>query len=79
LISLTRGFMYAGAKRVVSSLWQADDESTAELMGHFYRHMLKERMTPAAALRAAQIDLWKQSPGRSPYYWGAFIIQGEWR
>lgn len=79
LMSLTRGFMYAGAKRIVSSLWQVDDESTAELMGHFYRHMLKERMTPAAALRAAQIDLWKEAPDRSPYYWGAFIIQGEWR
>ncbi|MDQ1637974.1 MAG: hypothetical protein QOF62_1313 [Pyrinomonadaceae bacterium] len=79
LIGLTRGFMYAGATRVVSSLWQADDASTAELMGRFYRHMLKERMTAAAALRAAQIDLWKQAPDRSPYFWGAFIIQGEWR
>jgi CHAT domain-containing protein/tetratricopeptide (TPR) repeat protein len=79
LIGLTRGFMYAGATRVVSSLWQADDASTAELMGRFYRHMLKERMTPAAALRSAQIDLWKELPDRSPYFWGAFIIQGEWR
>lgn len=79
LISLTRGFMYAGAKTVVSSLWQVDDESTAELMASFYRHMIKDRMKAAAALQAAQSDLWRQAPDRAPYYWGAFIIQGEWR
>ena len=42
LIGLTRGFMYAGAQRVVSSLWKVDDEATAELMGRFYEKMLKE-------------------------------------
>ena len=50
LFGLTRGFMYAGARRVVASLWQVDDESTAELMKRFYRAMLKEHRRPADAL-----------------------------
>lgn len=79
LLSLTRGFIYAGSRRVVSSLWKADDQATAELMRHFYRHMYKDKIAPSSALRAAQIDLWKESPSKSPYYWGAFIFQGEWR
>ena len=79
LVGLTRGFMYAGSPRIISSLWQADDEATAELMNLFYRYLLKEHRTSAAALRQAQIDLWKQSPGRSPYYWAAFVLHGEWQ
>ena len=79
LMSLTRGFMYAGSKRVVSSLWEVDDELTAKLMERFYWYMLEKKMKPAAALRAAQIDLRKESPDHSPYFWAAFTIQGEWR
>jgi CHAT domain-containing protein/Tfp pilus assembly protein PilF len=77
LVGLTRGFMYAGARRVVASLWSVDDQATAELMIRFYNGMLKKKMRPAAALRAAQIEMWKQS--KSPYFWGAFVIQGEWK
>src|SRR5262249_26610964 len=79
LVGLTRGFMYAGAKRVAASLWQVDDESTAELMERFYRRMLNDRMSPAAALRDAQIAVWRQQRYRAPYYWAAFVIQGEWK
>jgi CHAT domain-containing protein/tetratricopeptide (TPR) repeat protein len=78
LIGLTRGFMYAGAPRVVASMWQADDNATAELMSHFYQGMLKKRMTPAEALREAQIAMWQQPSRRAPYYWAAFILQGQW-
>ena len=53
LVGLTRGFMYAGAQRVVASLWQVDDLATAELMKRFYNGMLKDNLRPAAALRAA--------------------------
>src|SRR6185436_13635228 len=60
LIGLTRGFMHAGAQRIVASLWQVDDLATAELMKRFYRGMLKDGMRPAAALRAAQLDLAKE-------------------
>jgi hypothetical protein len=79
LVGLTRGFMYAGARRVVVSLWNVNDKATAEMMQHFYRGMLKARQTPAAALRAAQIEMWRQKQWQSPYYWAPFVLQGEWK
>jgi CHAT domain-containing protein/Flp pilus assembly protein TadD len=79
LIGMTRGFMYAGASRVVASLWNVSDVATAQLMGEFYRAMEKDHQTPAAALRAAQLQMLKQKRWRSPYYWAAFQIQGEWK
>lgn len=79
LIGLTRGFMYAGASSVVASLWKVDDEATAELMKRFYIHMLQDGMTPAAALRAAQNSIRQQPQWRSPYYWAAFTLQGEFK
>jgi CHAT domain-containing protein len=78
-LSLTRGFMYAGALRVVSSLWKVDDEATAQLMKRFYQGMLKDNMSPAAALRAAQVSMWEEKRWRAPYYWSGFILQGEWK
>jgi CHAT domain-containing protein/tetratricopeptide (TPR) repeat protein len=79
LIGLTRGFMYAGASRVVASLWSVSDIATAKLMAQFYKGMERGRLSPAAALRTAQINLWRQQRWSSPYYWAAFQIQGEWR
>ena len=79
LVGLTRGFMYAGAQRVVASLWQVDDLATAQLMKSFYRGMLKERLRPAQALRLAQLEMLKQQRWSSPYFWAPFVIQGEWR
>lgn len=77
LVGLTRGFIYAGAKGVVASLWRVDDLATAELMKVFYRGMLLEGLRPAAALRAAQLAMWKKRS--SPYYWAGFVLQGEWQ
>jgi CHAT domain-containing protein len=79
LIGLTRGFMYAGARRIVASLWQVDDVATAELMRVFYRGMLKDGLRPAAALRAAQRELATHAQWKSPYYWSPFVLQGEWK
>jgi CHAT domain-containing protein len=79
LIGLTRGFMYAGATRVVASLWNVSDAATANLMANFYKAMEQDKMAPAAALRAAQIQMWKQARWKSPYFWAAFEIQGEWK
>jgi CHAT domain-containing protein len=79
LLSLTRGFMYAGAIRVVASLWSVSDVATASLMADFYRAMERDGMRPAAALRVAQIQMWKQKQWSSPYYWAAFQIQGDWK
>jgi CHAT domain-containing protein/Tfp pilus assembly protein PilF len=79
LIGLTRGFMYAGARRVVASLWTVDDLATSELMARFYRAMERDKMRPAAALRKAQVEMFSQKAWRSPYHWAAFQIQGDWR
>jgi CHAT domain-containing protein len=80
LIGLTRGFMYAGAPRVVASLWKIDDRATSELMKRFYQGMLgPEALRPAGALRQAQLTIWKQKQWREPYYWAGFVLQGEWK
>ena len=79
LIGLTRGFLYAGAPRVVATLWNIDDRSTAEVMKGFYEGMLARGERPAAALRAAQVAMWKTKGWDAPYYWAAFTLQGEWR
>jgi CHAT domain-containing protein len=79
LISLTRGFMHAGAPRVVASLWRIEDLGTSELMKRFYQHLAKDRMSPHLALRQAQVDMLRSRRWRSPYFWAGFVIQGEWR
>ena len=79
LMGMTRGFMYAGASRVIASLWKVDDVATAALMERLYHGMLTEGLQPAAALRQSQFEMWKQKRWDSPYYWAAFVIQGEWR
>ncbi len=79
LIGLTRGFMYAGAERVLASLWQVDDRATAELMRRFYQGLLQRDLTPAAALRSAQIEMLEgdaRTAWRQPYFWAAFVLQG---
>src|SRR5215813_1776574 len=79
LIGLTRGFMYAGARRVLASLWKVDDVATAELMARFYKSMEAAGMRPSAALRRAQIEMWKQQRWKLPYYWAGFQLQGDWK
>jgi CHAT domain-containing protein/tetratricopeptide (TPR) repeat protein len=79
LVGLTRGFMYAGAARVVVSLWNVNDKATADLMAKFYQRMLKDRQRPAEALRSAQVEMWRQKQWQSPYYWAGFVLQGEWK
>ncbi|MES1244589.1 MAG: CHAT domain-containing protein [Acidobacteriota bacterium] len=80
LIGLTRGFMYAGTPRVLASLWSVDDRATSELMESFYKHMISGHLSPAEALRQAQIELPRRYPQWSaPYYWAGFSLQGEWR
>jgi CHAT domain-containing protein/Tfp pilus assembly protein PilF len=80
LVGLARGFMYAGTARVVASLWKVDDKATGELMKRFYEGMLGAKKLPAAAaLRAAQIAMLREQRWHSPYYWAAFVLQGDWR
>lgn len=81
LIGLSRGFMHAGAERVVASLWRAHDLTTAVLMEGFYHNLLVEGRPPGDALRRAQLDLMNDSGGdfEFPYYWAGFTLQGDWR
>jgi CHAT domain-containing protein/Tfp pilus assembly protein PilF len=80
LVGLTRGFIYAGAARVVASLWRVDDEATAELMKHFYHYLLLKGLPAPEALRKAQIDMIQTTDRwRAPYYWAGFTVQGEWK
>ncbi len=78
ILGITRAFMYAGSRSVVASLWKVNDEATAELMERFYGAMFKDGLPPSAALRAAKEAMWKQEHWRSPYYWAAFVMQGEY-
>jgi len=78
LVGLTRGFMYAGAPRVIASLWQIDDRASAEFMKRFYEAMLSQKLRPPAALRAAQVSMSQDPRWRQPHYWAAFTLQGEW-
>ena len=80
LVGLTRGFMYAGAPRVLASLWKVEEVATADSMKLFYEGMLgPQKLRPAAALREAQKRMWQRDPNGSPFYWAAFVLQGEWR
>ncbi|MGH9752292.1 MAG: CHAT domain-containing protein [Blastocatellia bacterium] len=78
LAGLTRGFMYAGAPRVIASLWNVRDEATAVLMKRFYQNLLTGKSSPAAALRQAQVSMWQEPRWQAPYYWAGFVLQGEW-
>ncbi|RMH21779.1 MAG: CHAT domain-containing protein [Acidobacteria bacterium] len=78
LVGLTRGFMYAGVPRVVASLWRVGDRATAELMERFYRGLVAG-LRPAAALRAAQLEIRARPRWADPYHWAAFVLEGDWR
>ncbi len=83
MVGLTRGFFVAGASHLVASLWRVQDRATAELMDRFYRHLLADpvgqSLRPAAALRAAQLELRSEPLWRDPYFWAAFVAIGDWR
>jgi CHAT domain-containing protein len=78
LAALSRAYIYAGARRVVASLWEVSDDSTAQLMEAFYRNLFSpKKVRAAAALRAAQLEMWSKDPKGSPYSWAAFITLGD--
>jgi len=80
VFGLTSGFLRAGAARVLSTSWKIDDEATADFMSVFYRVLFgPPRMTPAAALRATQLELSRSARWSMPYYWAGFVLEGDWR
>ncbi|MFP3939291.1 MAG: CHAT domain-containing protein, partial [Thermoanaerobaculia bacterium] len=79
LLGLSRAFLSAGASRVLASLWPVDDRATAELMTRFYRHLLVDGEPASRALQRAQQSLRESAEWSAPHYWGAFVLQGDWR
>ncbi|HKH48854.1 MAG TPA: CHAT domain-containing protein [Thermoanaerobaculia bacterium] len=91
MIGLTRAFQYAGARSVVASLWDVADQTTAELIARFYRH-LAAGLSKDEALRKAQIELIRrpvriatangqtvETDASAPFFWAAFQLFGDWR
>ncbi|MBI4218664.1 MAG: CHAT domain-containing protein [Chloroflexi bacterium] len=75
IVGLVRGFLYAGASGVVTSLWEADDRATAEFMGSFYA-ALRSGLSRAEALRKVQLET--RARLREPYFWAPFVLIGAW-
>jgi CHAT domain-containing protein len=75
VVGLTRAFMFAGARRVLVSLWKVDDAATAALMKRFYERW-NEGAPAARALREAQAYVAAQEPWRHPRYWAAWSLWG---
>ncbi|HEY6251019.1 MAG TPA: CHAT domain-containing protein, partial [Candidatus Angelobacter sp.] len=78
IIGLPRAFLYAGSQRVISTLWKVNDEATTEFMKHYYSQ-LHGGQNPASALSRAQSEMANSAHWQHPYYWAAFVLQGEYR
>ncbi len=80
IVGLTRAFLFAGAPRVIVSLWKVDDEATQALMVEFYKRWNpkdgSKGISAAAALRAAQAHVRAQEKWKHPYYWAAWVLWG---
>jgi CHAT domain-containing protein len=78
LLGLTRAFQFAGARAVAASLWKAPDEATAALMGAFYAELARGSGADVALARAEQ-QLLSRPETAHPFYWAAFVIDGDTR
>lgn len=80
LVSLAWGMMGAGATTVISAQWEANDRSTQEFVGHFYRNYRNE-MSSAEAIQKASMTMIANKVGRfhEPYHWAAFALNGDFR
>jgi CHAT domain-containing protein len=78
-VGFSQALMVAGARQLIANLWDANDDSTAELMVNLYHRMLGDGLSPAAALREAQLSLLRTEHWSPPYYWAGFRLQGDWR
>ncbi len=68
----------AGARSTLASLWQIDDESTAQFVGAFYRELKDPNISKATAVRRAQLQLLKHPNYNSPSFWSAYVLIGNW-
>lgn len=74
--SFSRAFLGAGARSVMTSLWDVSDRATAQLMIQFYGELARGE-TKQEALRSAKLDLRRQAGTAHPAYWAAFVLEGE--
>lgn len=72
VVGLTRGFLYAGSRSIIASLWKVDDLSTSQLMTQFYSNL--QQSNKREALRQAQLEIQKKYP--HPFFWAAFQLTG---
>ena len=79
IVGLSRAFLYAGSKSVVSSLWKIDDAASAEFMSRFYSAMLVDGKRPAVALQTAQNGMRAIPRYNDPRFWAGFTLNGDWR
>lgn len=77
-LGLAGAAVRAGARSTIASLWQIDDESTALLVGDFYRELKSNNITKAEALRRAQLKLLQHPNYNAPSYWSAYVLIGNW-
>jgi CHAT domain-containing protein len=77
-VGLTHGFISAGSRSVIASLWKVDDRATAALMENLYQSMLQKGMSPSAALRTAKLKVMQDKRWSAPYDWAGFVVQGEY-
>ncbi len=78
MISLAHAFNYAGSESILTSLWQIDEKSSAEILASFY-HYLSKGKRKDEAIRLAKLDYLKQSEGRTlhPQYWAGLVLMGD--
>ncbi len=78
MLSLARGFNYAGASSLITTQWKIDDKSTSSLMKNFYKNLSKGK-AKNVALRNAKLHYLKTTDDpmlRHPYYWAGFVLTG---
>jgi len=75
IAGLARSFFYAGARRLVASLWRVDDQSTAAYMLSFHRALQSGR-SASEAMRHAKQELIRRTEYAHPYYWAPFVLMG---
>lgn len=74
LLGLIRGMLYAGARSMVTALWNVQDRATATLMARFYKH-LRHTADRATALRYAMLEQREDTP--QPYFWAPYVLVGQ--
>ena len=78
MMSLARGFIYAGCPSIIMTLWQVTDQSSSELMTSFYKY-LKKGKSKQESMRLAKLDYLESADDltSNPYFWSGFVVVGD--